>query len=275
MSQKANVSSLDGGPPESISTLALRGGLSGEFVDFHLLPALLADFDGSPRNAAIGRWAELLVERGFDARHIDPGGGRLEAEVAAEGARRLADRTGLTAEGQVTDAGQAVAALAERDPAKSREFLASLLRPRVEAALAGQGGAPILPLLKRAAQSLAVSKNLWVQVCPALMPTEVGAIVHWACIDFAHAEALVRDIEINRDVAMHRVGVPPDPDAPPGANLERHWERVMEFYSGQSRLGGRVPFSFGEELALVKLIGFCGLMREAVIGPGCAVLTKN
>ena len=103
----------------------------------------------------------------------------------------------------------------------------------MEAALAGQGGAPILPLLKRAAQSLATSTNLWVRVCPALMPTEVGAIVHWACIDFAHAEAVVRDIEINRDVAMHRVGVPPDPDAPPGANLERHWERVMEFYSDQ------------------------------------------
>ena len=41
------------------------------------------------------------------------------------------------------------------------------------------------------------------------MPIEVGAIVHWACIDFFHAESLVKDIEINRDVAMHRGG-PPD-----------------------------------------------------------------
>ena len=161
----------------------------------------------------------------------------------------------------MTDAGRAVAALAERDTAESIESLAALLKPRVEAALTGQSGAPILPLLRRAAQSLAASTNLWVQVCPALMPAEVGAIIHWACIDFAHAEALVTDIEINRDVAMHRVGVPPDPELPPGANLERHWERVMEFYQEHPRLRERVPFSFGEELALVKLIGFCGLIR--------------
>ena len=60
MALKANVVGLNGGPLESIPTLALRGGLSGEFVDFHLLPALLADFDGSTRSAAIGLWAELL-----------------------------------------------------------------------------------------------------------------------------------------------------------------------------------------------------------------------
>ena len=40
------------------------------------------------------------------------------------------------------------------------------------------------------------------------MPIEVGTIVHWACIDFFHAESLVKDIEINRDVAMHRGGPP-------------------------------------------------------------------
>ena len=272
MSRKVNAAIPNGGPPDTVPTLALRGGLSGGFADFHLLPALLADFDGSPRSAAIGRWAELLVRRGFDARHIDLDCGKLASETAAEGAWRLAARPGLIEEGRVTDAGLAVAALAERDPAESREFLASLLRPRVEAALAGQGGAPILPLLKRAAQSLAVSKNLWVLVCPALMPVEVGAIVHWACIDFAHAEALVKEVEINRDVAMHRAGVPPDPDAPPGANLERHWKRVMEFYSGQPRLCERAPFSFGEELALVKLIGFCGLLSEVSPAPGCPCL---
>ena len=255
MSRKVNAAIPNGGPPDTVPTLALRGGLSGGFADFHLLPALLADFDGSPRSAAMEWWAELLVERGFDARHIDPDGNRLAADVAAQGAWRLADRAGLITDGRTTDAGSAVAALAERDPAESQKSLAALLRPRVEAALAGQGGAPILPLLKRAAQSLAASTNLWVQVCPALMPVEVGAIVHWACIDFAHAEALAAGIEINRDVAMHRVGVPPDPDAPPGANLERHWERVMEFYSAQPRLGGRVPFSFGDRIRGICKMG--------------------
>ena len=207
-------------------------------------------------------------KRGSDARHIAPDGDRLAAEAAAEGAWRLADRAGLITDGRTTDAGSAVAALAERDPAESSESLARLLSPRVEAALAGQGGAPILPLLNRAAQSLAMSTNLWVRVCPALMPVEVGAIVHWACIDFAHAEALATDIEINRDVAMHRVGAPPDPDAPPGANLEWHWERVMEFHSEHPRLGGRVPFSFGEELALARLLAYCGWFHGWSLQPG-------
>ena len=182
MSQKANAASPNGGSLNSVPTLALRGGLSGEFVDFHLLPSLLADFDGSPRSAAMGRWAELLVAHSFNARHID------------------LDWEGLAA--------------------------------------------------------------------------DVAAIVHWACIDFAHAEALAKDIEINRDVATHRVGVPPDPDLPPGASLERHWERVMEFYSEHPRLGGQVPFSFREELALVKLIGFCGLLREVTIGLACPGLAE-
>ena len=147
----------NGGAAAPLPTLALRGGLSGEFVDFHLLPALLADFGGSPRSAAIGQWAELLVACGFDARQIDPDADRLAAEVAAEGAWRLADRTGLITEGQHDGRGPEPW---PRSQSATRRSRASrwpvLLRPRVEAALAGQGGASILPLLKRAAQSLAV-----------------------------------------------------------------------------------------------------------------------
>lgn len=36
----------------------------------------------------------------------------------------------------------------------------------------------------------------------------------------------------------------------------------MEYYIEQPGLGGRVPFSFGEELALCGLLGFCGLFSE-------------
>ena len=59
---------------------------------------------------------------------------------------------------------------------------------------------------------------------------------------------------------MHRVG-PPNQAAPPGANLERHLERVATFCFEHPNLGGRVPFTFGEDLALVKVVGFCGLLR--------------
>ena len=66
---------------------------------------------------------------------------------------------------------------------------------------------------------------------------------------------------------MHRVG-PPDPDAPAGANAERHFERLVEFYLEHPDLGERAPFSFGEELALARLLAYCGLFREGMQGPG-------
>ena len=72
---------------------------------------------------------------------------------------------------------------------------------------------------------------------------------------------LVRDIEFNRDVAMHRVG-PPNPNSPAGANAKRHFERVSEFYLEHPDLRERVPLTFGEEFALVRLLRYCGLLRE-------------
>ena len=57
---------------------------------------------------------------------------------------------------------------------------------------------------------------------------------------------------------MHRVG-PPNPNAPDGENAERHFERVSEFYLEHPDLCERVPLTFGEEFALVRLLGYCGL----------------
>lgn len=273
MGSVANLGNVNGGASGSVPTLALRGGLSGEFLDFDLLPPLLADLDANASSPAVRRWAELLDAWGFDSRHFDPNGGRLASDVAAEGAWRLANRVGWVRDGLSTGDGKAVAALAGVGGDARRQALAPLLRKGVERVLVGQGGAPIAPLLVCAARRLAASTNLWVRVCPALLPVEVGAIVHWACMDIGHAESLVADVEINRDVAMQRVG-PPSPDAPPGANLERHVERVMEFYMEHASLGERVPFSFGEELALTKLIGSCGLLREVEVGAGCPCLAE-
>ncbi len=149
-----------------------------------------------------------------------------------------------------------------------------MLAQGVEAALRGQNDLPIIPLLRQAAQSLATSRNLWVRVCPGLVPVEVGAIVYWACVDAQRAQDLVGDIEINRDVAMHLVG-PPAPGLPMGANLERHFDRVMEFYTSHATLGGRVPLSFGEELALVRLVGYCGLLQQRTLAPGVSCLVRR
>ena len=209
------------------------------------------------------------------------------AVVAAEGAWRLAERFAwIDAKGQPSDSGRRVAALAQVDPERRREGLAPVLALGVEAAMRGQNGLPIIPLLRQAAQTLAASRNLWVRTCPGLVPVEVGAIVYWACVDRGRVEQIVRDIEINRDVAMHRLGSPDD-DAPPSANTERHFDGVLEFYVRQPDLGGRVPFSFGQEMALARLLGYSGLFsRRAcragdrsldgdVSPPGCAYEPKS
>ena len=257
-------------------TLALRGGLSGLFVDFDLLPDLLADLGQNlgDRADAIPRWAAFLEAAGFDARTIDPDEHRVPqpaATLAAEGAWRLAERMGLTVAGDLADAGREVAAFATLPPSRRRDALAPMLAQGVEDAMRGQNGLPIIPLLRQAAQTLAASTNLWVRTCPGLVPVEVGAIVYWACIDARGADNLVRDIEINRDVAMHRLG-PPDPDAPAATNAERHFDRVLEFYVKQPDLGERVFFLFGEELALARLLAYCGLFGEAVRRSGMLCL---
>ena len=261
--------STAGGTP-SVPTLALRGGLSGVFVDFDLLPDLLADLGQRPgdRGDVIPRWTALLEASGFDARAIDPDEHRVPqpaATLAAEGAWRLAERLGFTIGGDLADAGREVAGFAALPPSRRREPLAPALAPRVEAALHGQNGQPIIPLLCRAAHDLAASTNLWVRTCPGLTPVEVGAIVYWACVDARRAESIVQDIEINRDVSMHRLGAP-DLNAPMAANAERHFHRVLEFYVEQPELGERVPLSFAEEVALARLLGHCGLLRERAVG---------
>lgn len=130
---------------EAHPTLALRGGLCGEFVDFGLLPALVTALNPEFDSPAVSRWADLLDERGFDSRHIDPDGGRLASTIAAEGAWWLANRIGLVRDGQMTEAGRAVEALAGIEAEARQTALVPLLRPGVESAHAGQGGKPILP----------------------------------------------------------------------------------------------------------------------------------
>ena len=57
--------------------------------------------------------------------------------------------------------------------------------------------------------------------------------------------------------------------------LERHFDRVMEFYTSHATLGGRVPLSFGEELALVRLVGYCGLLQQRTLAPGVSCLVRR
>ena len=258
----------NGSGSEPVPTLAL----CGEFMDFDLLPGLVSQLNRATREEAVSQWAGLLDEMGFDARHIDPDGSRPASTIAAEGAWRLANRIGLVRDGRASDAGQAVAQLAGIDAEARQKALPPLLGPRVESALAGEGGKPIIPLLTRAAQALAASTSQWARVCPALTSIEVGTIVHWACIDFAHAESVVADIVTNRGAATPRSGLL-DPDTPMELAREHLFLGVAMRYIKHAHLGRNVSFSLGEELALTKLLRCCGLFGGTDLGEGRFCLT--
>ena len=107
-----------------------------------------------------------------------------------------------------------------------------------------------------------------------LLPIEIGTIVHWACVDLQHAHTLVRDIEINRDVAMHRVGLP-NPNALAGANAERHFERVSEFnleHSGSALAGAahlRRGIFVGPVTRVLRVVAGGGWGGGVLVGLGC------
>ena len=163
-------------------------------------------------------------------------------------------------------------ALAETAPDRRREALASILAPRVERCLRGQGDVPIVDLLRRAAADLEKTTNLWARECPGLIPVEVGAIVHWACINRRRAEELVKTIVSWRDVAMHRYPTPDPSDKVGAAAAQLHFDRVSEFYLEHPWLGEKVPWSFGEELAMSRLLSWCGLMVERPLSKGVTCL---
>ena len=125
--------------------------------------------------------------------------------------------------------------------------------------LRGQGNAPILPLLRRATRALAETTNFWARECPGLIPAEVSAIVHWAGVNPRRANELIDNIVSWRDVAMHRYAAP-DPAAPVGSHAQLHFDRVSEFYLEHPWLGERVRLSYAEELALCRLLEYCGLV---------------
>ena len=64
-----------------------------------------------------------------------------------------------------------------------------------------------------------------------------------------------------RDVAMHRYQAP-DPAAEVGGYAQLHYERISEFYLEHPWLTGKAPLSYGEELALARLLEWYGLLRR-------------
>ena len=257
-------------------SVAMRGGLSGIFIDFDLLPRLLARAQKKGRREeTIADWSVFLDTVGFDVEHLDleefPSG-LSAADCTAADAWRLAERMGFIGPAGPTAGGFQVAAFAELDQHRRHDALAPLLAAGVETRLRGHGDVPIVDLLRRAAQKLAMTTNLWARECPGLIPAEVGAIVHWACVNRHRAEELVKTVVSWRDVAMHRYPTPDPSDKVSAGGAQLHFERVSEFYGEHPFLGQKVPWSFGEECAMGKLLAYCRLMAERPLANGISCL---
>ena len=278
MERCSKVESTSDAPPDSTPSLSMRNGLSGSFVDFDLLPNLLARAERSGgRERATADWSRWLSAVGFQHDHVDPHelptGLSVPDSLAAD-AWRFAEQMGFIDPVGLTDDGSKVAALSGQDASLRRDKLASALAERVEDRLRGQGNAPILPLLRRAARDLAETTNLWARECPGLIPGEVSAIVHWAGVNPRRADELIDNIVSWRDVAMHRYQAP-NPAAEVGEHARLHFDRVSEFYLEHPWLGERVRFSFSEELALCKLIAWYRLFVEQPLSQGVFCLSHD
>ena len=256
----------------SHASLSLRNSLSGAFLDFDLLPDLLARVDGTLDRAEVtADWAQWLSTVDFEQEHINPDelpDGMTVADSMAADAKRFAQRMGFIDADGLTDAGREIVALVALEAEQRKAALSPVLADRVDDRLLGEEDAPLLPPLLRAVQSLAETTNLWARECPRLIPAEVGAIVHWASVDLMRANELVENIVSWRDTAMHRYPAP-DPVHPIGTHAEFHADKVSEFYEEHAWLGERVALSFGHELALYRLLRYCGLLEpggDAVAG---------
>ena len=248
-------------PPASVT---LRRGLSGLFLDFVLLPELLAlavAGDGAREQVTVD-WSERFQRSGFSHEYIDEDDVTgSEADAVAADAWRFAERMGLIdSEGMTAEGARLVALTESRGPGEVRRALVGILRRAVTRHLRGPGSLEVLPLLGAGARTLMSTTNLWARECPGLIPVEVSSLIHWAHVDATRAQKLLSSLVTWRDVAMHRYEAP-DAEAEEGFNASLHFDTVSAFYLSHPWLAERTPMSFSEELATCRLLSYCGLLR--------------
>ena len=245
--------------PEHLPPVATRRGLNGYFVDFHLLPEMLSRSTGLDGKAAIQRdWAAFLNQTDHDEHYQ-----ALEVQSPSVArttvhAWRLATLTGLLDQDGLTELGQRVV-----DRTADVE---DALAVGVRDCMIGQDGIEIVPLLQRGASILTRTNHVWARCCPGLLPIETEAIVYWACVASPRCLKLLDELILLRDVAMHRVGGPPDRRMSDAENTELHAEMATNFYLSHRDLAEDTPMPYGGTLAMTRLLDFTGLLHARVIG---------
>ena len=245
--------------PDHPPPFATQRGLNGYFVDFHLFPELLQRTKGLRGKDAIQRdWAAFLQRTDHDDRYQALEVDSPSVARTTVGAWRLANLAGLLTPNGLTALGQRVV-----DRTADVE---DALAVGVRECMIGQDGTEIVPLLQRGATILANTNHVWARCCPGLLPIEVETFVYWACVAAPRCLKLLDELIILRDVAMHRVGEPPNRRMSDAENTVLHDEMVTNFYLSHRDLAEDTTMPYGGTLAMTRLLGFTGLLLARDIG---------
>ena len=260
------------------------GWLARTFVEYELLPNLLALPDTRDTDNAPESWLAFLSGKGCNLEHmLDedlPADDDIPLYLVAD-AWHLVRQLELVEKYGLTPAGQSIAnifnpPLVVRYSGGLTEDLNNMLAQQVTTCYWGKNRLNVTRLLQRGAALLAGTKHVWAAYCPGLLLVEFEALVHLAGTDSDRALQLCDELLSNRDYAMHAYDMP-SPDVPPLENMIRHADAVTEFYLDDLQLLPDATPDIGTARATAILYSFAMLLKEVYpIGPvQCLAPTGN
>ena len=251
------------------------GGLARTYVEYELLPDLLALPGTVAAVDAPESWTTFLSERSCNLEHLPdedmPSDEDIPLYLVAD-AWHLVRQLQLVTDDGLSPAGQHIADIAGTPLRRRHETgqlaeLCATLAQQIRTCYRGQGELDITGLLQRGAGSLASTEHVWAAYCPGLLLVEFEVLVHLAVTATDQAIQVCDELLLNRDSAMHQYDMP-SPDVLPMLNMVTHADAVAEFYLDNLQLLNDGGLGISVSRATAMLFTFCSLLQEVYpVGP--------
>ena len=244
------------------------------FVDYEMVPALLAACLDAPPGRPPEAWAPLLDDGPAHTEHLDDEEDPIAEDDLADTLRadawQMLGLLGLLNDDGLTSEGMALSTLASHAPYDRdnawHETLCDTLAWQLKTHHLGAGNLGLAGLLVRGAGLLAATEHVWAAYCPGLLLVEFIALVQAGRQDADAAADLCERLVRHRDSAMARHGMP-SPDRPPMENMVIHCDAVTDWYYDNVSLLEDGP-TLGTVRASIMLYTFAGLLGEtSLLGP--------